>query len=102
MFGLGYIELLIIGAIMLLLFGKRLPEVARSMGKGITEFKKGVQGIEDDVHSSSHTAYSGPTADRPVADEDLENVTAPKFEPPSSSNPATQVEKVPEITETED
>jgi len=32
-----------------LLFGKRLPEVGKSLGKGIVEFKKGLKGIEDDV-----------------------------------------------------
>src|SRR5471032_2824394 len=41
--------LLILG---LLLFGKRLPEVGRSIGKGIVEFKKGLQGIEDDVQTA--------------------------------------------------
>jgi sec-independent protein translocase protein TatA len=42
-------DLLVIAAIALLLFGKRLPEVGRSLGKGIVEFKKGLKGIEDDV-----------------------------------------------------
>jgi TatA/E family protein of Tat protein translocase len=37
----GFPELIIFGTIALLLFGKRLPEVARSLGKGIVEFKKG-------------------------------------------------------------
>ena len=32
---------------MLLLFGSRLPKVMRSLGEGIVEFKRGVQGIED-------------------------------------------------------
>ncbi|MEX1223051.1 MAG: twin-arginine translocase TatA/TatE family subunit [Pirellulales bacterium] len=50
----GLPELLIIGAIVLLLFGSRLPSVMRSLGLGITEFKKGVQGIEEDVEDSSH------------------------------------------------
>jgi sec-independent protein translocase protein TatA len=45
----GGMELLIIAAIGLLFFGKRLPEVGRSLGKGIVEFKKGLKGIEDDV-----------------------------------------------------
>ena len=45
----GMYELLIVLVIALLLFGKRLPEVARSLGKGITEFKKGVRGIEEQV-----------------------------------------------------
>ena len=45
----GPMELLIIGGIALLLFGNRLPSVMRSLGQGIVEFKKGVQGIEEDV-----------------------------------------------------
>src|SRR5437588_10268150 len=42
-------EWLIIAAIGLLIFGKRLPEVGRSLGKGIVEFKKGLKGVEDEV-----------------------------------------------------
>ena len=48
MFGIGTTELLIIGFIVLILFGSRLPTVMRSLGQGVVEFKKGVQGIEDD------------------------------------------------------
>lgn len=47
MFGLGPTELLIVAAVVLLLFGTRLPKVMRSLGEGIVEFKRGVQGIED-------------------------------------------------------
>ena len=43
----------VIVVIGLLLFGKRLPEVGRSLGKGIVEFKRGIKGIEDDVESAS-------------------------------------------------
>lgn len=46
--GIGTTELLIIGFIVLILFGSRLPSVMRSLGQGVTEFKKGVQGIEDE------------------------------------------------------
>ena len=43
MFGLGYQELLIILVLMLILFGaKRLPELARSLGSSLKEFKQGV------------------------------------------------------------
>ena len=48
----GPVELLIIGAIVLLLFGNRLPSAMRSMGRGIVEFKKGIQGIEDDLDNA--------------------------------------------------
>jgi len=44
---------LLIAGIALLLFGKRLPEVGRSLGKGIVEFKKGLAGIEEDVTQTS-------------------------------------------------
>jgi len=49
----GLPEMMIIAVIVLLLFGNRLPSVMRSLGKGITEFKKGVSGIEDDVEKTS-------------------------------------------------
>ncbi|MGC3970974.1 MAG: twin-arginine translocase TatA/TatE family subunit [Pirellulales bacterium] len=47
--GVGPVELIVVSLVILLLFGNRLPSVMRSMGKGITEFKKGVAGIEDDA-----------------------------------------------------
>lgn len=46
-------EWVVIAGIGLLFFGKRLPEVGRSLGKGIVEFKKGLKGIEDDVEVAS-------------------------------------------------
>ncbi len=47
MFGIGTTELLVVGIVALLLFGNRLPRVMRDLGRGITEFKRGMQGIED-------------------------------------------------------
>ncbi len=49
MFGLGHTELLIVAGIALLLFGHRLPSVMRSLGRGVVEFKKWVNGVEDEV-----------------------------------------------------
>ncbi len=46
---IGTTEVIVILVIALLLFGRRLPEVGRSLGKGIVEFKKGVKGIEDEI-----------------------------------------------------
>lgn len=76
-------EMMIIGIIALLLFGKRLPEVARSLGKGFVEFKRGIQGIEDEVHQTNYEADAA--ASRPVPAEEKEELTAPKFEPPKSA-----------------
>ncbi len=50
MFGLGPQEIILILLVVLLLFGaKRIPEVARGLGKGIREFKKAAKDIEDEV-----------------------------------------------------
>jgi len=79
-FSPGPMEILIIGVIAVLLFGKRLPEVGRSLGKGIVEFKKGIHGIEDEIDSAS-TASTAEISHQ--AADDREETTAPKFEPPS-------------------
>ncbi len=44
----GHFELLIIGFIILLLFGNRLPKVMRSLGRGVVEFKEGLHGVAGD------------------------------------------------------
>ena len=43
----GY-EVLIIGFVALLIFGNRLPALMRSLGQGVTEFKKGINGVEEE------------------------------------------------------
>lgn len=48
---IGAVEYLVIGVVMLLLFGRRLPEVGRSLGKGLVEFKKGLRDVDDEVKS---------------------------------------------------
>ncbi len=40
--------MIVVGIIALLLFGNRLPSVMRSLGQGVTEFKKGLEGHPDD------------------------------------------------------
>lgn len=45
----------LVGIALLIFGGKRLPEVGRSMGRGIVEFKKGIAGVEDDIGRSSQS-----------------------------------------------
>ena len=50
----GPLEMMMLLGIAVLLFGKRLPEVGRSLGKGIIEFKKGLSGAVDELDISRH------------------------------------------------
>ncbi|HAY78591.1 MAG TPA: twin-arginine translocase TatA/TatE family subunit [Planctomycetaceae bacterium] len=57
MFGLGHFELLILLAVILLLFGSaRLPSLMRNLGRSATEFKKGVQGVEEELNEAASSA----------------------------------------------
>lgn len=55
-FGVGPLELGIVLVVILLLFGNRLPGLMRSLGRGIVEFKRGAQGIEDDSDEASKSS----------------------------------------------
>lgn len=48
MFGIGTFELVIIGSIAVMLFGGRLPKIARSVGQSIVEFKRGFLEVEQE------------------------------------------------------
>lgn len=53
MFGIGTTELMVIGFIVLILFGSRLPSVMGSLGVGINKFKQGMSGSLDDEDKSA-------------------------------------------------
>jgi sec-independent protein translocase protein TatA len=91
LFSMGPTEMLIVGVIAVLLFGKRLPEVGRSLGKSFVEFKKGVSGLEEEFRSVSSAVTSTSTASHDAA-VDHEEATAPKFEPPQSEPNREQTE----------
>jgi sec-independent protein translocase protein TatA len=56
MFGFGHWEVLIVMLVVLLLFGNRLPALARSMGTSLTEFKKGIKEIDEKKTDDSKEA----------------------------------------------
>ncbi|MCQ2064598.1 MAG: twin-arginine translocase TatA/TatE family subunit [Bacteroidaceae bacterium] len=54
--GLGTGELIVIVLVILLLFGaKRIPDLMKSMGKGVKSFKQGMKEVEDEINSAGET-----------------------------------------------
>jgi sec-independent protein translocase protein TatA len=93
--GFGAPEIIILLVLGVLLFGRRLPEVGRSLGKGLSEFKKGMNGLEDEIDISSR-----PSAPVHRNDQVVEQIrppqrvptTAPKFEDsPTNITPPPKV-----------
>ena len=74
--GISAGELLIVGFVALLLFGRRLPEVARSMGKSIVEFKKGLKDVKQDIDDSDGPEVAPPRLER-KSDMDAVNSSTP-------------------------
>jgi sec-independent protein translocase protein TatA len=77
--GLGTQEIMLLLVLGVLLFGRNLPQLGRSLGKTVTEFKRGVKGLEDDMEPTA----GGPprTVDpEPVRPPQRVTSTAPKFE----------------------
>jgi sec-independent protein translocase protein TatA len=80
-FGVGFPELIILLLVLLLVFGaKRLPEMGRSLGKGMREFKDGVSGMEASVTEpeSAQPAQLPATTSSPSASkiaEDLQSLS---------------------------
>lgn len=74
--GAEWIFLLVLGV---LLFGRKLPEVGRYLGKGIVEFKKGIKGIEDDIEPAA-TTRSEPAPLESARPPQKVQVTAPRFD----------------------
>ena len=92
---LGMQEMIILMVLGVLLFGRRLPEVGRYLGKGIVEFKKGLKGVEEDLDGgSSSPVASAPTRQEPAMDQPRPpqrvSTTVPKFEEAPANEPAKE------------
>ena len=52
--GLGFPELILIGLVVLVLFGsKKIPEIARGLGKGMNEFRKAMKDVQEKVEQAA-------------------------------------------------
>lgn len=84
----GYTELLFLAVIAVLLFGKKLPEVAKSIGKGYGKIRRSLSDVQKTldvsdqlrVDENEHSTSTTSTYDYDEYDEP----TAPKFDPPPS------------------
>ena len=98
--GMGMLEVVVIGGIAVMLFGKNLPSVARKFGKTYREFRKGLSEFQsqvrvddyvNDVYSDNNDDSSNSTSSASGADDwsakdfdDYSPSSAPMFEPPPS------------------
>ncbi len=80
MFGIGFQEMLIILVVVLIFFGpKRLPDLAKSLGKGIAEFKKASDEVRKGIEEAVRESETEETAPGPPPPGD-----APPIDPPQS------------------
>lgn len=78
-------EWIVILAFGLLVFGRRLPEVGRSVGRSIVEFKKGIKGIESDIEDETRSSSSRRAAE--LADDSNESSREAMYEKASEGTP---------------
>ena len=76
MLGLGTTELLVLLVLGVLLFGRKLPDIGRSLGKTVVEFKSAMSGMEDEIKNPAITRVEQPD---PVRPPQRVTTTAPMF-----------------------
>ena len=72
---IGWPEILVVSVVAVLIFGRRLPDVGRNVGRAIIEFKRGVKGITDEIEEESRKPDARdvrPDSAQPPATPELE------------------------------
>lgn len=94
--------MIIVGVIAVLLFGERLPEMSKKIGKQFMELRKSWNSIQTEIHSvisgtrsainsAGSSSYPSGTTTSYEDHEDYDEAIAPKFEPPPDSPAAAAV-----------
>lgn len=84
MFGIGFQEMLVILVVVLIFFGpKRLPDLAKSLGKGIAEFKKASDEVRKGIDEAVREAESEETPSEPPSSGDVQREGPP---PPAAND----------------
>ena len=85
---IGITELLVLGVVAILLFGKRLPEVARNVGRGYGELRKGLTELQTSINTEIDAPVnSSNRVEEPLTSpEDFDEPTAPRLEPPPADS----------------
>ena len=87
--GIGFGEMLVIGMLVLIVFGpRRLPEISRSMGKAIREFKRGMNEIQRELDVADRESRRGASGTRAAGAASASAVSRPaETKPPSDPGP---------------
>lgn len=112
-FGIGVTEMILLAIVAVMLFGGRLPEVAKQLGQSYVQFRKSLDDIKSsinadiDLKSAAVTRipnYSQSSADNDddaaAVDDDYEAPSAPVFQPPIDDQPGPDVQPGPDGTST--
>jgi Tat protein translocase TatB subunit len=84
MFGIGMPELLLILALALIVLGpKKLPELARALGKGMAEFRRATDELKDELRQLENEIEDAPQDASVKNDSSLQNPANPVAAPPS-------------------
>ena len=87
---IGYQELVVIAAVAVILFGGRLPEVARTLGHSYQQFRKGLSDLQSSLNSEvvesyeEKPSYRNSLPDYSDSQEDIAEPIGPRFEPPEA------------------